>query len=357
MEQKPRFIVKTHTGALRPGNYSILISKCTYPGRGSYIETVIKNLGRLLEDNPKSSIAKFTVLTAGRKNCGFGFVLDNMTWDWKGYVIYTILSYLNKVNNEDINVFFNLDKLEKIAYLRYFLETEGALILKIAIRINEMGEISYSYLKENIQKIFQEIYEDYLDVSSDLRTRVEIRKRLKELQKIYDKGTLPHKIKPHIQTLKELGILSIEKKQNDEIYRSAIFNSSSAFSILFKRLADIQQMETVFSNYGYFRLIAEMLNLKPLEYNPDTHKELVKETIFYGYSIMRGRITGMADIDALVDWCCIKMLYKDNVLIKKDNVIKFFDDMQREDSSSIKYHVNGKGRIAYLIFPKYHEQR
>ena len=345
----PRFIMKTHTGALRPGNYSVLISKCTYPYKGSSPETVTKKLGIILENNPKSSIAKFSILTAGRKNRGFGFLLDNMVWSWKAHVINTVLSYLKKAKQDNVHLFFELDKLEKITYLRYFLETEGALILKIAREINEKGVIRYSYLEENIQKIFQEIYEEYLGISDNLRVRLEIRKKLKELFKKYKKSTLPHKIKPHIQALKEIGILCIEIEDNNEIYKSAIYNNSLTLSNLFKSLIDIQHMEEVFSNYAYFELIANIFNLKVARYNPHAHKELVKDTIFYGYSIMKDEITNMASIDALVDWCCIKMLSVNSVFLKKDDVIKFLDDMRKVDSSNIRYHVDGKGRIAYLI--------
>jgi len=351
---EPRFIMKTHTGALRPGNYSILISKCTYPDRGAYPEAVAKRLEDFLGSDSKS-VAKFTVLTAGRKNRGFGFLLDNMIWSWKGHVINTVLSYLNKNTREDVGVFFpdELPKLEQIAYLRYFLETEGALILKIAERISEEGETSYSYLRENIQEVFQEIYESYIDASPDLRTRIRVREMLKGMReqmksrdKTYDKSTLSHKIKPHIQALKDLGILSIEERKNDEIYKSA------ALSTLSKELGDIQQMEIAFSNYSYFKLIADALNLKPAEYDVYEHKELVEEAIIYGYSVMKDKVTGMADIDALIDWCCIKMLSKDNILIGKQDVERFFDEMRKQDPASIRYHVDGRGRIAYVILPK-----
>ncbi len=347
---EPRFIMKTHTGALKPGNFSILISKCTYPYKGSSSEAVTRKLGIILENNPTSSIAKFTVLTAGRKNRGFGFLLDNMIWSWKGHVINTVLSYLNKVAQDDTQLFFELDKLEKIAYLRYFLETEGALILKIAKEIIEKGTIRYSYLEENIQRIFQEIYEEYLEISTNLKMRLENRKRIKELLKKYHKSTLPHKIKPHIQALKELEILSAEVENNDEIYKSTVFNSALSFSNLFNALKDIQHMETVFYNYEYFKVIADIYNLKTDGYNPHVHQKLVKDTIFYGYSIMKDEITGMASIDALIDWCCIKMLSVDSVLIKKEDIIKFLDDMRKIDGSKVRYHVDGKGRIAYLIF-------
>ena len=141
----PRFILRTHTGSLKPGNYSILISNCTSPDRRSSPESVARNLGIMLENNSKSSIAKFTVNNASGKNRGFGFLLDNMLWTWKGHVINTALSVLKKVELEDTEPFLGeLTLLERVLYLRYYLETEGALLLKLAHIIKNNKQISYA---------------------------------------------------------------------------------------------------------------------------------------------------------------------------------------------------------------------
>ena len=116
-------------------------------------------------------------------------------------------------------------------------------------------------------------------------------------------------------------------------------------------------MEKVFEEYQYFYVIAKILNLAPTHYNLELHSKLLWDTLLDGYLRMKDKVYGLADIDALVDWCCIKTLSEDNILAKKDDIVHFLDDKRRKDSSSIRYHVNGKGRIAYLILAKYHEQR
>lgn len=351
---EPRFIIKTHTEALRPGNYSVLIAKCTFPDKGAYPETVEKRLTQFFpskKGKEVSSIAKYTVLAATSKNRGFGFLLDNMIWSWKGQVINTVLYYLGKKDRSDSSAFWELTNIERICYLRFFLETEGAIFLKLAERFCETGEMSYQYLKDNIQDIFREIYQEYIDIAPDFRARSRIKETFGEMKskRPYDDSTLAHKIKPHLQALADLGILSIDKTDGEYKFSPASVGTDSSFSIIYGRLKSIQNMENTFLNNEYFPLIAELYSLTPTPYS-ENYRDLLIETISYGYKGMRNKITRMADIDALVEWCCIKMLSEHNVLVERRHIEELFNRIRKEHPSSIQFHVDGKGRIAYLVF-------
>jgi len=349
--QLPRLITKTHTEALRPGNYSLLISKCSSPYKSSYPETVEKRLADFL----KPSIAKYTVKTATEKNRGFGFLLDNMIWSWKGHVINAILQDVGKTSNNKDD-YYDLTKSEKIAYLKYFLETEGALILKLSKMFQKRGGISYSFLKSEIQNIFKDIYESYIDLAPDFRTRIRIKQMFQETQKqmkskkgTYATGTLPHKIKPHIQALADLGLLVVDKGTEEEIYQSSVIDGLSSLDLLSGKLQDFKTMEDLLTNEEHFSIIAEALNLKSVRYSPRTHKERLQRTFSSGYEGVKNKTTGMADIEALVDWCCTKLLSEQNILITQSEVKEFISGIRQVSPSSIQFHVDGKGRIAYLI--------
>jgi hypothetical protein len=345
---EPRFIIKTHTEALRPGNYSILITKCTYPDKGNYQEVVLKRLKEWIKEE---STAKFTILLSTEKNRGFGFLLNNMIWSWKGHVINTVINYLGKNHNNDLASLTELTKLEKICYLRFFLETEGAIFLKLADRFTKTGELSSLYLRDNIQDIFKEIYQEYIDIAPDFRTRIRIKEMFGEMKskRPYDKSTLAHKIKPHIQALADLGLLSVDKKDGEYSYNPINIGKTSTFAIIQNKLNNIQNMESMFSNDDYYPLIAEIYNLTPIPYSED-QSNLLKDTISFGYNAMRNPVTHMADINALIDWCCIKMLSEHSILVEKSHIESFLNKVRKISPSKIQYHVDGKGRVAYLVF-------
>lgn len=352
---EPRFIAKTHTGALRPGNYSVLIRCCTYSDQSSYPETVARRLESVLGEN-KKAIAKYIVLTAGTKNRGFQFVFDNMTWSWKGNVINAILTSLNKTNEENVNSFYDLTKLERLAYLRFYLETEGAFILKIASLLKEKGQVTYGFLADNIEEILRTIYEEYIDAAADFSTRRRIQASLKEMQKQiksetgdYAKDTKPHKVVSHLEAMEDLGLIVADEKNHEVVYESAIVNNVEVLRQLSLRLQTIPEMEHVFVTDGYFDVIATALNLTPTRYTRSLHCETLKNRLITGYRIMKNKATGIADIEAITDWCCITMLSDDNLLVTKRDIQTFLDDLRKEKPGSIGYHVDGKGNISYLI--------
>ena len=125
--------------------------------------------------------------------------------------------------------------------------------------------------------------------------------------------------------------------------------SSPALERLSERLTDIYTLENICRDYAYFQLIVDAFDLKPELYNELKHKSVVRDTIYTGYSIMKEGVTGTASINALIDWTCIKMLAQDNVYITHQDVQLYLDTTRKNDPSSIRYHVDGRGRIAYLI--------
>lgn len=349
----PRFIMKTHTNSLKPGNYSILVTKCTSPHDVQYQENVEK---KLLEFLGNKLVSRFTVLTSTKKNRGFGFLHENMIWSWKGYVLNSLMVSLGKVKTDDISSFFTLSKKEQIAYLKYYLETEGAIIFKFAGRFAGKKKINYSFLKTEIKKIFEEIYEEYLDIAPDFQSRLKIREmynssklHMKRKEYNYDPSTLAHKIKPHIKALSDLRLLHIHKEDNEEAYYPIINNNISPFDIFVEEIKSIQDLEDHFSRDEYFYLIAKILNLKTVRFSIERHENCLKHIIIQGYKIMSDKVTGMADIYAIIDWVCINLLAENNIIIKNDDVMNFFDKIRKVDSSSIQYHVDGRGNIAYII--------
>lgn len=349
-----RFISKTHTGALRPGNFSVLINRCTYPDRTLARKTVVKRMITALGENSKS-IAEFVSLLAGSNNRGFEFVRDNMTWSWKGHVINVVLTYAGKNDASNISNLYELTQIEKVTYVRYFLETEGALILKIAELIKGREGIDYITLSGKIQSLFRSICEDYIDLSYDPMARRKIKTILREMQRQiksrdggYDPGTLPHKVIPHLEALIDLGLIDSSKRGDKTIYKSAISRDVLVLEKLVEYLKSAAEMEKVFEEYGYYRVISKMFNLKPLQFD-NSYDSLLRESINYCYGIVSDKLTGIADIDAIVDWCCIKMLSEDNILISKDDVLQYLSKQRNKKPSSIRYHMDGKGNIAYLV--------
>lgn len=339
----PRFINKTHTDALRPNNFSLLVSRCSSPDQRLPPETMAIRLQDWLD----KSVAKFTVLLAGKKNRGFGFLTDNMIWSWKGHVVNTAFTESGKdLHAPDLHR-APLSVVEQICYLRYYIETEGAIFLKLAKLYRESGMLSYLLLKNHIQDIFLEIIDDYMDIAEDFRSRSrisEIRNQMKRDSR-YDPGTLPHKIRPHLQALVDLGLLA----QEGETYLSTGRGHTEAMSRLVEELVDMATMEARFERYDYFSIVSNVLDLSPRQFDAYRDRDLMLEVIALAYERMRSPITRMADLDAILDWCSVKLLADHRILVRKSDGEEFFRMLRMEAPGKITYHLDGTGRIAYLV--------
>lgn len=348
---EPRLIIKTHSEVSRPGLFSLLISKCSYPDKSSYPEIASKRLYELFEKEGQhfnKLAAKFAVIMAQR----FEFLRDNMTWDWRGHVINGVLQYLSKAENNDVDSFLELTKLEKIIYLKYYLEADGAVMLQFAKLIKEHGKISRDELFRTIHLLFREIYERYIELSNNFQKRIELKERLRKIprEKGYDQDTVHHKFKPHIYPLIDLGILSNPETENgDEVYKSVVHNELSVIELLLQELTDFQTMEKRFDNYDYFQIISKILNLESTNFIAEAHSDILRKTIITGYFLLKENVTQMAYIDALVDWSCAKMLAEDNVLIEKQSICNFIENIWKENPQSVRYHVDYRGRKSYVI--------
>ncbi|MFX0135975.1 MAG: hypothetical protein ACFFDN_20195, partial [Candidatus Hodarchaeota archaeon] len=199
-------------------------------------------------------------------------------------------------------------------------------------------------------------YEDYIDIAPDLKTRLKIkelidqtRTQIKNKELRYDKSTVYHKIQPRIQALCDLKILKIEKRDDDEFYLPIQYGNVSPFEVIYNELRDIQNMENIFYQNKFINLIAKAINLKSTRFSLDRHRELLKKIILQGYNIMHDRVTNMADIFSINDWISIKLLVDHKIIISQEDINAYFNEIRKNSPSSISYHLNGKGDIAYIV--------
>jgi hypothetical protein len=350
---QPRFILKTHTEALRPGNYSILISKCTSPFKSNYQDRIEKNLTEYLD----KSVARFTVLTATESNRGFNFLTNNMLWTWKAHLISAVLIDSKKSENIDIKIFFSLSKIEQITFFKFYLETEGAIILKISEKMMNNRLLTYNMLKEEIFDMFINIYEDYLEIATELKDRLKIKDSIKQIKNVgkdkggYDSSTLGHKIKPHLQALSDLKLISIKRDSSGEWYEPIFYDNENPMNMTINHFPNIKEMEKKISESSdiFFVLINDALNLKSRPYSNINDSEILEKIFLFGCKLMQDTSSGLIDIDAIIDWCRIKLLSDYNILVKEKDIREFFEEFSKRYPLGLRFHIDSKGKIGYLI--------
>jgi len=346
---EPRVVIKTHAGVSHPGLFSILIEKCCYPDKSSPERIVSKRLYNFLEEIREFRLgAKFAVIMAKR----FGFLQSNMTWSWRSHVMHAVLVHLGKTESSKPAPYFDLSAMEKIIYLKYYLEADGAMLLLLAKELNSAGKISEIEIGERIHFLFRQIYSDYIDLSPDFRSRTILRERLKKIQKgRYDPQEVRHKIFPHLEPLVHLGLLQkLEAGRDTQFYPLSLEGSDTlATRVIEDELSDFQRMEVRFSMGEYFDVIANLLFPATYKKYTDMDGKSVTSVIYEGYNRIKDSVTGTASIEALSDWTCTTLLAEQQILIPRSRVETLLENAWRCNPDGVRFHVDFQGHRSYVI--------
>jgi hypothetical protein len=343
-----RLLLKTHYQIGKPGIFSVLLTKCTSPSQSTYPEVISDRLAKIdfetIAVNKES--AKFAVVMAQ----AFGFLTKNMFWDNKGRAIAILLDDTPRSVPPD---YLRLTLTEKILYLKYYLEADGAVILEICKGLKEKGRMSRQVLLSTdfIDHVFVDIWETYRQLTTDLREKVQLKESVRKLKlQPYTKKTRLHKTLAHIDPLVDLGLIERLEEKNEISFRPKTHNSFTPIDVLVDALKTVENMETYFSKSRYFSLISKLYNIKAAEYDPKDHAEILKKMIFSTYQKARTEPSKMASIAVMSDVIGAKLLADKAVIIDRPQFEAELDSLRAELKRGVYFHVDMQGRKAFVVF-------
>ena len=370
---QPRFIsghAIPHYAGSRPGLFSALVKSCTHPTSSAYLDSVAEKLLQQFKGVPLVTLAQ-PGKAAGRLNSQLqgsviklnpaaaksvvqmavklGLLNENFFWSWKGHAI-NIICEKEKIQSES---FLELDFAERIAYLKYYLEADGAMLLTLGEQILENpAGISTKDLFEKpfVDGAFPKIVRSYLELTGDLGRRTELRHKLGKYEaQSYDSYTRRHKILPRLIPLEDLGLLVREMTSEGETFLPLKRGAKIPLKILVGDLRNIETMEQRFARGEYFAIIANTLcdNVKVLSL--DEHETLLSKEVAYVYVKLQDTGAAVYSLDAIGDVACTRLLANCAILASPEQVVELLQRLQKDRPYDVRFHVDRQGRPAYLI--------
>lgn len=370
---QPRYIsghAIPHYAGSRPGLFSALVKSCTHPTSSAYLDSVAEKLLQQFKEVPLVKLAKpgepagksnsqlqgstIVLNRAGAKSVvqmavKLGLLSENFFWSWKGHVINIVC----EKEKSQSGSFLELDFAERIAYLKYYLEAEGAMLLTLGERIleNPAGITTKDFFEEPIVDVaFRKIDRSYLERTSDLGRRTELRYKLVRLEahplKPY---TRRHKILPRLIPLEDLGLLVREMTSEGETFLPLKRGTKIPLKTLVGDLRNIETMEQRFARGEYFAIIANTLcdNVKILSL--DEHETLLSKEVAYVYVKLQDTGAAVYSLDAIGDVACTRLLANCAILASPEQVVELLQRLQKDRPYDVRFHVDRQGRPAYLI--------
>jgi hypothetical protein len=339
-----RFVIRTHREISHPGIFTALIRECTTPYKSMTKDSVAKRLHYVFRNSQHHLSypggANYAVDMAQK----FGFLTSNGFWDWRGWVI----NGLAQPGSPEVPVdYLTLTLRERTIYLKYYLESQGALILIFSKLLLDRGELSDEELSKEpyIDQIFIDIWDKYWRLSSQLKYRVELKNRINQLeQRPYSSSTRPHKYRPIIGALIDLGLL----EQDDETFRPIHLGSKMPLQVLVDELRDIEQMEIRFKRFDYYEIIARCFETDKKE-PADIHQFQLGDHIRNAYYHLKSEETGLASLKAIVDFTAVEAYCSFGHVVSRQEIMQLLESRRSKSPYKVRFHINRRGERAYVV--------
>lgn len=342
-----RFIIKTHTECLRPQLYFLLLLKCTAPDTATSrarAQTCMREVFSS-EGQRRDAAVRFAISIAERH---LNLVRSNLTWEWRGFALTAVLRQCGRSAESSFRALADLADQERILFLKYLLEADGALLALFCREIVRSGPLSHLDLYGLYDQMVDRLYSEYESAALDFRAKTVIRDRKLETQRQTtgnqrDRATLPHKVLPHLQALIDLGVLT---RMPDGKYAAQEFGGKPNIGYLAEQTP--QLLDRMVEERQLFHMIATLLLMEIKAFSPDD-SDNAKKALLDGYYHMRDEATGTAHISAMVDFSCAEMLGRYRVLMHPAQADQLLLEMQRLSPDSVRFHVDFSGEPAYIV--------
>lgn len=363
---KIRFIPRVHYQVSRPGIFSIILLNCSSKNQGTYPENIAQKLNRLKEPHFENNETEFDQFIVNEESAKFAvsmaqaleFLTSNCNWDWRGYSIAEIIKEQDKTN---LDSYLILSEIEKVLFMKYFLEADGAALLEFSKVVDELKIIPRSMLlkeyREQMNQVFINIWGSYKNLSSDLKDKMNMSENIRNLKRKKDKDgwgytykNLIHKVQARIFPLVDMGIINRIKQENNEvIFSTNSINGKSYTSNLIEELISIEVMESRFNKHEFFRIIANTFVINYREYDNVKDFKIVSELIINTYHSVKEPLTKLSSISVISDVVSSKLLVNSNILIERPQIEDIIIELKQMKSHKIYIHVDKYGNKAFVV--------
>ena len=353
-ELRPRVILKTHSGVRRPGIFSVLVARCTSATRPADQGNVVKRLAaefkHVSRDALKGAIlgergAAFHVVWMAKPQ-QLGFLTSNLFWSWKGHVL-RMLTTSDAV--ADTSSFLELSPPEQVIYLKYYIEGDGAILIALARELVSRGSLSEEDLVRTdlIEQKLHGIWEEYLDLSTNITERVKLRQKLQ--RQGYDTSTRRHKTYPHLIPLEDMGLVVREKFDERDVFTPAVCDGRMPLKTMVEAFPTIKELEASIDRSEHYSILAEVMFPGHRRLSLREDLPVLMRTTVESYRALSVSGSVIHPIDAITDLCYAQMLFRQKVLVTRRDIYDVLAKLQTQHPKEVRFHVDRMGKPAFIV--------
>lgn len=371
-----RLLRTTHFQTGHPTYLGFLIHSCTSPNQSRSTERVAADLHgvlqRLKSESPNEEIRTSAKITQGLDSQGFsreaakflvkmaqdmGLLWPTNVWAWKGYVV-NLVEEMDNIGDRSKEDTIS-SPARRIVYMKYYLESDGALMIHFVRRILTKNGLSKHDLRFNeeekpVEHVFEDVISEYLKSEQDFRTKVRLQNFLGFVTGSgYKSKVRIHKAFPHLDTLKDLAIINYDYAEHTYIPSTGVQGLSARFLSHFPDVSLLDKIflgpETRRSDFpGYYERAARLYDIPYRKYSSGDRGKISME-IKEAYRKIRDGTTGLASVSSIKDIVCTLGLVKHGILCEWIDISQVLSELRKEEDSHVRFHVNRNGEVEYVV--------
>lgn len=345
MIDKLRYVLNTHEQVCHPHQLSVLVSRCTSGSEEKSVGQLLSCLTEELRINKRA--CEFLIDLALRME----LVERDLHWSGRGWVINAFTSRET-----------DLTEPEKVAYLKYYLDTDGALIINFLKELDGLGQegmLMSRFLNEGgVERVFVKTAEDYLQEVFEISPRYELSKLLLLREKNYSSKVRTDKFFTHVQPLVDLGFVHRSYENNAVKYGPVVRNENGKMvnltAILSKEFSSVLDLGDILSKDGdFFKRASISFGLATEMIDQVRDYPNIKQEIVRAYDETKDEYFRLARLNSIYDLVCIRLLHAPHRrLCEQSDVIRTIEQMHEESENDIRFHVSDSGAREFVTISK-----
>ena len=331
-----RFVTRTHYQVDEPALLRIIVRQCTSPIQSEYRE---RAAARLVAATAQSSHS-LNVTAAGyaidlARACGV--ITENLVWSDLGHLL-NIVADGTFVSNE-------LSLIERGVFFRILLAANGAALVFLAHELRRTPRFpAEDGWDELATRMAIWVYEQYLDLSTDIRLRSELRHLIAKRRKSPFTGKSgPHQTFFHLQSLTRLGMLRREEERAtrqyalDDIGRERVARFADA-------LTDVRTLEKTLDADAWEQVGRAVYGSEQEAFADD---EIFLHLIT-AYRLVEETKTPLVALSTLIDAVKARALAETRIPPDTNTIRRVVMRAQSKYPRQIRLHVDRKGIPAFV---------
>lgn len=334
---EPRIVVRTHYQVDEPAYLGLLVGE-TSPVQSEYPERVAERLARsirLLDISFNIAAASYAV-DLGRH---VGLLTAQLTWAPLGHLVAIFARCRPSMLKQNLEP----TELERLLWLRVFLEGDGAALLFLGSRLRDAGSLPSGDTNWNeiARDLFVWCYEEYLKLSSTTADRVAIRNELDRLRaRGYQGKSGAHKVFVHLQTMARAGLAVRADTGNGRRYLAA----EAPLDRFLNVCSDVPTMEALLRRESWIEAVSAVYDgAEPASYDDTALASLVG----YYYERIMASAIAICPLSTLRDAVQLHVLAQKR-LLAAPAITDWLMRAQAKTPKLIRLHVDRAGTVSFV---------